>query len=81
VALKALSQNGIAGALLRMSDFAQRYTAAVDFSGMERARFILDRTHAFADPIEADASGIRVVLPTPDILADAAQPLTSLKII
>lgn len=53
VALKALSQNGIPGALLRMLDFAQRYTAAVDFSKLERARFILDRTHAFADPSEA----------------------------
>ena len=71
VSLKALSQNGITGALPRMLDFAQRYTAAVDFSSMERARFILERTNAFADPIEEDA-GIRLVLPTPDILADAA---------
>jgi len=73
VALKALSQNGITGALLRMLDFAQRYTAAVDFSKLERARFILDRTHAFADPSEADSGGIRLVLPTPAILADAVQ--------
>jgi hypothetical protein len=72
VALKALSQNGIPGALLRMLDFAQRYTATVDFSGIPPARFILEHTNAFADPIEADAGGIRLVLPTPDILADAA---------
>jgi hypothetical protein len=71
VALKALSQNGMAGALIRMLDFAQRYTAAVDFSTVERAHFVLDRTHAFADPNEADAAGIRLVLPTPEVLADA----------
>jgi hypothetical protein len=73
MALKALSQNGIAGALVRTMDFAQRYTAAVDFADLDRARFILDRTHAFADPNEADAAGIRLMLPTPDILRDAAQ--------
>jgi hypothetical protein len=37
------------------------------------ARFILDRTHAFADPNEADSGGIHLVLPTPAILADASQ--------
>jgi fido (protein-threonine AMPylation protein) len=72
-ALKALSQNGITAAVLRMLDFAQRYTASVDFSGLDQARFILERTHAFADPGEADALGLRLILPTPDILADAAQ--------
>jgi hypothetical protein len=71
MALKALSQNGITGALVRALDFAQRYTAAVDFSELDRARFILDRTHAFADPTEADAAGVRLVLPTPEILADS----------
>lgn len=70
MALKALSQNGITGAVVRTMDFAQRYTAAVDFAELERSRFILDRTHAFADPNEADAAGIRLMLPTPEILAD-----------
>jgi hypothetical protein len=74
IALKALSQNGITGALVRALDFAQRYTVAVDFEELETARFILDRTHAFADPNEADAAGIRLVLPTAEILADARQP-------
>jgi len=73
MALKALSQNGIAAALLRTMDFAQRYTAAVDFTELARARLILDRTHAFVDPNEADAAGIRLVLPTPDILTYATQ--------
>lgn len=73
MALKALSQNGITGALVRTLAFAQRYTAAVDFANLERARFILDRTRAFADPNEAEAAGIRLVLPTPEILADTTQ--------
>jgi hypothetical protein len=30
---------------------------------------MLDKTHAFDDPNEADAAGIRLVLPTPEILA------------
>jgi hypothetical protein len=37
------------------------------------ARFLLDRTHAFADPNEAEARGISLVLPTPDMVADAAR--------
>jgi Fic family protein len=74
MALKALSQNGITGAMVRTLDFAQRYTAAVDFAELNRARFILDRTHAFADPNEAEARGISLVMPTPDIVADAALP-------
>jgi hypothetical protein len=56
-----------------MLDFAQRYTSAVDFADLNRARFILERTNAFADPNEADARGISLILPTPDMLADAAR--------
>ena len=72
MALKALSQNGITGAVVRMLDFAQRYTAAVDFADLRRARAILERTHAFLDPNEADARGVSLVMPTPDMAADAA---------
>jgi fido (protein-threonine AMPylation protein) len=71
-ALKALSQNGRPAALLRMLDFAQRYTAAIDFSTVERARYILEATNAFADPNEADAAGIRLIMPGPEVVADAA---------
>src|SRR5438552_3773461 len=70
MALKALSQNGVTGALVRVMDFAQRYTAAVDFRELHAARVILERTNAFADPNEADAAGIRLTLPTPEIVAD-----------
>lgn len=69
-ALKALSQNRITGAIIRTLDFAQRYTAAVDFADLDRARLVLDRTHAFMDPNEADNAGIRLLLPTPELLAE-----------
>ena len=67
LALKALSQNTNTAVLLRVLDFAQRYTAAVDFSDLERARAILERTHAFHDPNEADAAGIRLTIPRADV--------------
>lgn len=55
-----------------MPDFSQRAevfqaaskrTLAVDFSDLSTARMMLQRTHAFTDPTEADAAGIRLVLP------------------
>jgi hypothetical protein len=66
MALKALSQNGIAGALVRALDFAQRYTAAIGFGDLGTARLTLDQTNAFADPNEADAAGIRLTIPRHD---------------
>lgn len=73
IALKALSQGTNVRAFLQVLDFAQRYTAVVDFSDLERARFILDRTHAFMDPNEAESVSIRLVIPSSDIVADAAR--------
>lgn len=73
MALKALSQNKLTGALVRVVDFAQRYTVAVDFEELQIARVILERTNAFADPNEADAAGVRLILPTLEILADSRQ--------
>ncbi len=69
-ALKALSHNGSCEPLILTLDFAQRYTAAIDFSDRERARFMLQRTHAFDDPNEAEEAGVRLVLPTPALLAE-----------
>jgi hypothetical protein len=40
---------------------------------LDRARLILDRTYAFADPSEADEAGIRLLLPTPEVVADVPQ--------
>jgi fido (protein-threonine AMPylation protein) len=73
MALKALSQNGLTAAVVRTMDFAQRYTASVDFAELDRARFILERTHAFTDSTEADAAGIRLTLPSPELLAEASR--------
>jgi Fic family protein len=61
--LRALTVNSRADALIRTLDFAQRYTAAIDFSTFEGAREMLEATNAFHDPVEADAAGIRLVLP------------------
>lgn len=61
--LRALTVNSRADALIRILDFAQRYTAAIDFSTFEGAREMLEATNAFHDPVEADAAGIRLVLP------------------
>jgi len=67
LALKALSHNGGTGGLVRVIDFAQRYTAAIDFSDLEQARSLLEKTHAFDDSNEADAAGIRLMLPAENI--------------
>ena len=50
-------------ALIRTLDFAQRYTAAIDFSEVETAREMLEQTNAFADSNDADVAGIRLTLP------------------
>lgn len=63
MALKALSANGVAAPLVRTMDFAQRYTASIDFADPEEARRLLDETHAFVDPNEAEVTGVRLRLP------------------
>jgi len=64
MALRALTASRRADALIRTLDFAQRYTGAIDFSDFEGARATLEATHAFDDPVAADAAGIRLVLPS-----------------
>jgi hypothetical protein len=51
-------------------DFAQRYTAALDLQELPSARVILERTNAFADPHEAEAAGVRLIMPTAEMLAE-----------
>jgi len=69
--LRTLSVNGRADALIATLDFAQRYTAVIDYSSFEGARAMLEQTNAFHDPAEADAAGVRLLLPEPQLLADA----------
>jgi Fic family protein len=68
--LRALSVNRRADALIATLDFAQRYTAAIDYSSFEGARVTLERTNAFRDPAEADTAGMRLLLPEPQLLAE-----------
>ena len=48
-ALKALSHNAITRPLVRMLDYAQRYTHAIDWRDFNTARMMLDQTGAFAE--------------------------------
>ncbi len=70
MALKALSHNQQPQAIIRTLDFAQRYTAKVDWSDKKLAQKILQATNAFVDPTEADIQGIRLVMPDDTLLAD-----------
>jgi Fic/DOC family protein len=63
MALRALPVNGRSEPLVRMLDFAQRYTSLIDFSDFERARAALEATNAFNDPADADVAGVRLMLP------------------
>lgn len=61
--LKALSHNAVTRTLIRSLDFLQRYTLAIDFSTLGGAQPQLEATNAFRDAQQADAEGIRLVLP------------------
>ncbi len=61
--LRGMSANGNAQGLIAAIDFAQRYTAAIDFTDLETARQLLTATNAFREP-EDEAAGIaRLELP------------------
>ena len=62
--LRGLTRNSNPRPLTRVLDFAQRYTAQIDFSSMESARTELTATNAFVDPNEALSRGIRLMLPS-----------------
>lgn len=61
-ALKALSIHEITDPLIRVLDFAQKYTSKVDWSSLQTARTYLEKTNAFVDPQRADFEGIRLVI-------------------
>ena len=62
-ALRALSQNGICEPLIRMLDYAQRWTAAVDWRSVRETAEQLAALNAFPDPLEAEADGRRLRMP------------------
>lgn len=52
-ALKALSNNGHSTPLIRMLDYAQKYTHAIDWRDLDGARQMLEQTGAFAEGEDA----------------------------
>lgn len=62
--LRGMSVNGHAGGLIATLAFAQRWTAQVDWSSVERAMVDLEATNATADATDAEAEGIRLALPS-----------------
>lgn len=63
-ALRALSLNQKPDPLIRVLDFAQKYTAALDFKDFNQTLLMLEKSNAFLDPNEADANGLRLMLPS-----------------
>jgi fido (protein-threonine AMPylation protein) len=63
-ALAALTHNGRHGGLVNVLDFAQRYTAQIDFSDFARAHQLLGATHSYIDSSQAERRGIRLILPS-----------------
>ncbi len=62
-ALRAVSRNGICEPLIRMLDYAQRWTAAVDWRSVPETAEQLAALNAFLDPSEAEAEGRRLRMP------------------
>ena len=61
-ALKALSQSGRPEPLIRMLDYAQRWTATVDWRSVRETTRALDDCNAFLDPVVAEEEGKRLLL-------------------
>ena len=64
-AQRALSGHGEATPMVRMLDFAQRWTLAVDWTTVTQTEKLLHDTNAFLTEQEADAAGTRLRLPHP----------------
>ena len=65
-ALKAFSKRGGAEPLIRVLDFAQRFSLSIDWTDMARTESDLKSVEAFMDSAEAEERGIRLRLPQPD---------------
>ena len=62
-ALRALSRTGRPEPLVRVLDYAQRWTIAVDWSSLEVAERELEACNAFMDSDEAETEGRRLRMP------------------
>lgn len=61
--LRGMSTNGNAAGLIASLDFAQRYTASVDYAELDLAREVLAATNAFREADEEAAGLVRLELP------------------
>ena len=61
-ALKALSQSGWPQPITRVLDFAQKWTASIDWRSIAETRDALDACNAFLDPAIAEEQGKRLRL-------------------
>lgn len=61
-ALKAMTHSRNPVPLIRMLDFAQKYTQTIDWQDFDTARRMLDETRAFMDATEAENEGYRLTL-------------------
>ena len=62
-ALKALSQSGRPEPIVRVLDFAQKWTASIDWRSIAETRNTLETCNAFLDPAVAEEQGKRLRLP------------------
>lgn len=62
-ALKALSQSGRPEPVIRMLDYAQRWTAAIDWRSVDETRRELEDCNAFLDAAVAEEEGKRLRMP------------------
>lgn len=65
-ALKAISNRTSPEPLIRMLDFAQRFTQSIDWTGFKRAEAELKAANTFLDSAEAEEQGVRLKLPLAD---------------
>ena len=63
--LKALSQGGRPEPLIRVLDYAQRWTTAVSWRSVEETQHELDACNAFLDSTAAEEEGRRLRMPGP----------------
>ena len=62
-ALKALSQSGRPQPLIRMLDYAQRWTATISWTSVGGTTSELEDCNAFLDPVVAEEEGKRLLMP------------------
>lgn len=63
-ALRALSTGASAEPLLKVMTFAQEYASRIPWNDRTTAQETMTQTNAFMDPMDADNTGLRLVLPS-----------------